>query len=164
MLRRPLSTRTTPHKATDADRALAPSTWESHSGRDDDAAESRVSNIRAFGTDAVSLFEQGLDPEDRALLDFDPTDEWEAIVPMPSIHEALRRALTDVFLRRFSYFEDLDAWLQSPNASLSGACPFEMLVLGEGRRVLRAALRVPLLADETICTSRATRPRLRLVR
>jgi hypothetical protein len=165
MLRRRSSSRTTQHNAADSEPALAPSTSELRLGRKDDADEARVSNTRASELDAASMFEQGLDPEDQALLDFDATDGLGAIVPMPAtIHETLRRALIDVFLRRFCYYEDLDAWLQSPNASLSGVAPFELLVLGKGRSVLRAALKVPLLVDEITCTRPSTGPRLRLVR
>jgi len=76
-----------------------------------------------------------------SLLDFDPNDDLEALVPMPpAISAGVRRTLTATFARRFVRYRDLDAWLHTPHPALGGDTPFERIVDGDGISVLRALL------------------------
>lgn len=98
-----------------------------------------------------------------SLLAFEANDDVLALVPMPpTIHAALRGALTDVFAREFSYYEDLHEWLHRSNEMLGGKSPFEVLIAGDGRAVLRAALRQSSATRQR--RSKNTSSQLRIVR
>ena len=75
------------------------------------------------------------------LLNFDVEEDLEAVVPMPpTIPLGVRHALTKLFIRRFSYYRELDLWLHLPHPALRGRTPYERIADGDGVSVLRALL------------------------
>jgi len=89
------------------------------------------------------------------LLSFDVEEDLEAVVPMPpTIPLGVRHALTKLFIRRFTYYRELDLWLHLPHPALRGRTPYERIVDGDGVSVLRA-----LLGAQALGWRRGTRPR-----
>jgi len=75
------------------------------------------------------------------LLNFDAEEDLEAVVPMPpTIPLGVRHALTKLFIRRFTYYRELDLWLHLPHPTLRGRTPYERIADGDGVSVLRALL------------------------
>jgi hypothetical protein len=91
---------------------------------------------------ALQLISADLVTEDdieAALLDFDPDEVLNSVVPMPpSIPAGSRKQIADAACVKFEYYEDLDIWLHSPNITLGGATPFERIVRGDSEAVLLA--------------------------
>jgi len=116
---------------------------------------------------------QGADPNieareaaelEASLLDFDPNDDLEALVPMPpAISAGVRRALTAIFAHRFVRYRDLDAWLHAPHPALGGDTPFERIVDGDGMNVLQTLLAAKSLGWHRN-PLRITRPKLAVIR
>jgi hypothetical protein len=117
-------------------------------------------NLVREGGEAIDMLEP-----DRVC--FDPDDDLEAHVPMPSsIPPRTRPAITQMVGGRFEYAEDLDTWLHAPNGRLKGLSPFECIVAGEGELVLNAladGVRSPELVESADAAKRLKRE-LRLVR
>ena len=76
---------------------------------------------------------------DHELLGFDVDADLRALIPMPpTIPAAVRASISHAIGARFTFAEDLDAWLHAPHAGLHGATPFKTIVMCDGIAVLRA--------------------------
>lgn len=115
----------------------------------------------------VHAADAAVDLREEDLLDFDVEADVMAIIPMPpSIPVPIRMAITRAAGKRFTFADDLDAWLHAPHEGLRGDTPFERVVAGDGMTVLVALLdgASDAEADRLIGVARAAAPRLKLVR
>lgn len=81
------------------------------------------------------------DALERMLTDFDAEADLAAIIPMPdAIPAVIRATITKAMAQRFTFADELDAWLHEPHDTLGGDTPFERIVDGDGIPVLMALL------------------------
>jgi hypothetical protein len=110
---------------------------------------------------------ESIDTRDQELVCFDVDEDLESLVPMPDrIPARIRSAITELIGSRFSYADELDAWLHEPNGLLHGVTPFERIVAGDGAGVLLAlADGVPSVElAELLDLADPSKPNLKLVR
>lgn len=111
--------------------------------------------------------QESIDSLEQELVCFDVDEDLESLVPMPNrIPARIRSAITEMAGNRFSYAEELDAWLHEPNGLLDGVTPFERIVAGDGAGVLLAlADGVPSTeVAELLDLAKPAKPGLKLVR